>query len=178
MQNKKLRDLSKGYRQRIGLAQALMHDPHVLILDEPTTGLDPNQLHEIRALIKEVSRDKAVILSTHIMQEVEALCDQVLIVDQGKMIMHDTMAQLASQRNGRVVVEFKEPLLGAMLEQINGVKRVQALSAHKYIIDASRDQDIRESLFHFAQENTLTLLGLEQQKDSLEAIFQQLTKAV
>jgi ABC-2 type transport system ATP-binding protein len=176
IQNRKLRDLSKGYRQRVGLAQALIHNPHVLILDEPTTGLDPNQLYEIRALIKEVSRDKAVILSTHIMQEVEALCDQVLIVDQGKMIVHDTMAQLAAQSNGRAVVEFKEPLLGAMLEQINGVKRVQALSEHKYIIDASRDQDIREALFHFAQENALTLLGLEQQKNSLEAIFQQLTK--
>jgi ABC-2 type transport system ATP-binding protein len=111
------------------------------------------------------------------MQEVEALCDQVLIVDQGKMIMHDTMAQLASQRNGRVVVEFKEPLLGAMLEQITGVQRVQALSEHKYIIDTGREQDIREALFHFAQENALTLLGLEQQKSSLETIFQQLTKA-
>jgi ABC-2 type transport system ATP-binding protein len=177
MQNKKLRDLSKGYRQRVGLAQALMHKPHVLILDEPTTGLDPNQLHEIRALIKEVSQDKAVILSTHIMQEVEALCDQVLIVDQGKMIAHDTMAQLASQHNGRVVVEFKEPLLEEMLEKINGVQRVQVLSARKYIIDAGRDQDIREALFHFAQEHALTLLGLEQQKSSLEAIFQQLTKA-
>jgi len=175
MQNQKLRTLSKGYRQRIGLAQALMHNPEVLILDEPTTGLDPNQLREIRALIKEVSHDKAVILSTHIMQEVEALCDQVLILDQGKMIVHDTLAQLAAQSNGRVVVEFKELHLGTMLEQINGVQWVQALSENKYIIDASRDQDLREALFHFAQEKGLTLLGLERQKSSLEEIFRQLT---
>jgi ABC-2 type transport system ATP-binding protein len=175
MQNKKLRTLSKGYRQRVGLAQALMHNPRVLILDEPTTGLDPNQLYEIRALIKEVSCDKAVIFSTHIMQEVEALCDQVLIVGQGKMVVQDTLVQLAAQSPSRLVVEFKEPSLGTMLEKIKGVQRVQALSEYKYIIDASRDQDIRESLFHFAQENALTLLGMEQQKNSLEKIFQQLT---
>ena len=173
MQHKKLRTLSKGYRQRVGLAQALMHDPEVLILDEPTTGLDPNQLREIRALIKEVSRDKAVILSTHIMQEVEALCDQVLIISQGKMIMHDTLAQLAAQSSGQLVVEFKEPLQAAMLEKIPGVQRVRALSAHQYLLDTS--QDLREALFRFAQENALTLLGLEQPKSSLEEIFQQLT---
>ena len=173
LQHKKLSTLSKGYRQRVGLAQALMHDPEVLILDEPTTGLDPNQLCEIRALIKEVSRDKAVILSTHIMQEVEALCDQVLIISQGKMIMHDTLAQLAAQSSGPLVVEFKEPLQAAMLEKIPGVQRVLALSAHKYLLDTSRD--LREALFRFAQENALTLLGLEQQKSSLEEIFQQLT---
>lgn len=175
MQNKKLRTLSKGFRQRVGLAQALMHDPHVLILDEPTTGLDPNQLREIRALIKEVSSDKAVILSTHIMQEVEALCDQVLIVDQGKMVLHDTLAQLAAQRHGQLVVEFKEPISEIMLVPIKGVQRVQALSAYRYLIDARSDQDIRASLFHFAQENALTLLGMEQQRDSLEDVFQQLT---
>lgn len=175
MQNKKLRMLSKGYRQRVGLAQALIHNPHVLILDEPTTGLDPNQLREIRSLIQEVSRDKAVILSTHIMPEVEALCNQVLLVDQGKMIVHDTLAQLTAPSTGRVVVEFKEPHLGMMLARVPGVQRVQALSDNKYVIDASCDQDVREALFHFAQENSLTLLGLEQQKSSLEEIFRRLT---
>lgn len=173
MQHKKLRTLSKGYRQRVGLAQALMHNPEVLILDEPTTGLDPNQLREIRALIKEVSRDKAVILSTHIMQEVEALCDQVLIISQGKMVMHDTLAQLAAPSSGQLVVAFKEPLQAAMLEKIPGVQRVRVLSAHQYLLDTS--QDLREALFRFAQENALTLLGLEQPKSSLEEIFQQLT---
>jgi ABC-2 type transport system ATP-binding protein len=175
MQNKKLRTLSKGYRQRVGLAQALMHNPHVLILDEPTTGLDPNQLQEIRALIQEVSCDKAVILSTHIMQEVEALCDQVLLVDQGKMIVHDTLAQLAAQSTGQLVVEFKELLLGTMLKQIDGVQRVQALSEHKYLIDTGPDQDLREAPFHFAQENGLNLLGMEQHKNSLEKISQKAT---
>lgn len=173
--NKKLHTLSKGFRQRVGLAQALIHNPNVLILDEPTTGLDPNQLQEIRALIKEVGGDKAVILSTHIMQEVEALCDQVLIMDQGKMIMHDTLTQLVAQSTGRLVVEFKETLLGPILEKIQGVRRVQALSKHTYMIDTSRDQDLREALFHFAQDNALTLLGMEQQKNSLETIFRQLT---
>ena len=175
MQNKKLRTLSKGFRQRVGLAQALIHNPNVLILDEPTTGLDPNQLQEIRTLIKEVGGDKAVILSTHIMQEVEALCDQVLIMNQGKMIMHNTLTQLVAQSTGRLVVEFKELLLGPMLEKIQGVRRVQALSENKYMIDTSRDQDLREALFHFAQDNALTLLGMEQQKNSLETIFRQLT---
>jgi len=177
MQNKKLRTLSKGYRQRVGLAQALMHNPLVLILDEPTTGLDPNQLREIRALIQEVSHDKAVILSTHIMQEVEALCDQVLIINKGRMIMHNTLEQLAAQSYSRLVVEFKEPLLDTMtmLEKIKGVQRVQALSEYKYIIDTDRDQDTREDLFHFAQENSLTLLVLERQKSPLEEIFQKFT---
>ena len=174
-QDRKLRSLSKGYRQRVGLAQALMHDPEVLILDEPTTGLDPNQLREIRALIKEISQDKAVILSTHIMQEVEALCDQVLIINQGKMIAHDTLAQLAQKSQEQLVVEFKEPLAADMLATIQGVQRVQALSECKYILETSRGQDIREALFHFAQEKGLTLLALEQEKGSLEAVFQQLT---
>ncbi len=173
MQNKKLRVLSKGYRQRIGLAQALMHDPEVLILDEPTTGLDPNQLREFRTLIKEVSSNKAVILSTHLMQEVEALCNQVLLINQGKMIIHDTIAQLTDQTHGQLVVEFKEPIVSKMLEEIYGVHRVRALSEHKYILDTF--QDIREALFRFARANELTLLRLEQPKNSLEAIFQRLT---
>ena len=173
MQNRKLYTLSKGYRQRVGIAQALMHDPEVLILDEPTTGLDPNQLREIRALIKAISHDKAVILSTHIMQEVEALCDQVLIISQGKMLAYESIGQLTGHNQEQVVVEFKEPLQSTMLEKIKGVQRVRALSAHKYILDPN--QDIREALFHFAKENDLTLLGLEQKRSSLEEIFQQLT---
>ncbi len=173
IRDKKLRTLSRGYRQRVGLAQALVHDPEVLILDEPTTGLDPNQLSEIRALIKAISNDKAVILSTHIMQEVEALCDQVLIIDQGKMVIHDKLAQI--QPKNSLVVEFKQPISIAMLENIEGIQRVRALSAHRYVLDPNQGQDIRETIFLFAQKNELTLLGLEQKKRSLEAIFQQLT---
>ncbi len=175
MQNKKIKTLSKGYRQRVGLAQALIHDPAVLILDEPTTGLDPNQLREIRTLIKEVSRDKAVILSTHIMQEVEALCDQVLIINYGRMIAHDTLANLATPSSCRLIVEFKGPVSVADLEQLEGVQSVQTLAEHKYVLHTSNEQDMREVLFLFAQENALTLLGLEQQKSSVEEIFQQLT---
>jgi ABC-2 type transport system ATP-binding protein len=175
MQNKKIKMLSKGYRQRVGLAQALIHEPAVLILDEPTTGLDPNQLLEIRTLIKEVSRDKAVILSTHIMQEVEALCDQVLLINHGKMVIHDTLATLSRQHTQQVLVEFKEPISTGALEQLDAVYKVQALSEHKYRVHTSNAQDIREILFRFAQEKNLTLLGLEQQKNSLEEIFQRLT---
>eukprot|EP00540_Astrosyne_radiata_P004424 CAMPEP_0116822886 /NCGR_PEP_ID=MMETSP0418-20121206/524_1 /TAXON_ID=1158023 /ORGANISM="Astrosyne radiata, Strain 13vi08-1A" /LENGTH=274 /DNA_ID=CAMNT_0004451063 /DNA_START=702 /DNA_END=1526 /DNA_ORIENTATION=+ len=177
MKKEKLRTLSKGYRQRVGLAQALIHHPSILILDEPTTGLDPNQLCEIRTLIKEVSCDKAVVLSTHLMQEVEALCDQVLLIDQGKIILHDTLSNLSSSNKGRLVVEFKEPFDSTKLGQMQGVQQVQTLSTHRYIIDAQHGQDLREALFHFAKENDLTLLGLEQWRSSLEAIFRQLTKA-
>lgn len=173
MRNKKLHTLSKGYRQRVGLAQALIHDPAVLILDEPTTGLDPNQLSEIRALIKEISGDKAVIVSTHIMQEIEALCDLVLLIDQGKMVIHDELAQI--QPSNALIVEFKQPISITLLEKIEGVQRVSALSEYQYVLDPKQGLDIREAIFCFAQKNALTLLTLERKKKSLEAIFKQLT---
>lgn len=174
MQNKKLRTLSKGYRQRVGLAQALIHDPEVLILDEPTTGLDPNQLREIRALIKEVSQNKAVILSTHIMQEVEALCDQVLIISQGKIRAHSTLAQLTAASSHQVVVEFKEPILGSLLEKLPGVQQLQILSDRKFLLMTSPEQDIQAPLLQLVQENGWPLVGLKQQQ-SLEEIFQMFT---
>lgn len=175
MQNKKLGALSKGYRQRVGLAQALIYDPAVLILDEPTTGLDPNQLREIRSLIREVSQEKAVILSTHIMQEVEALCDRVVILNQGKVCIEATLAELAAQGNDQFIVAFQEPMPLAALEELVGVTRVQALDEHKCIIYANKHKGVYEVLFRFAQENHLTLQRLEQKKETLEEIFQQLT---
>lgn len=178
MQNKKLRALSKGYRQRVGLAQALIHDPEVLILDEPTTGLDPNQLREIRTLIKEVSRDKAVILSTHIMQEVEALCDEVLILNQGKLKVHDTLTRLTAAGSHQVMVEFQETIAAALLAQLPGVTQVQSLSDRKFILMVSPEQDIQAALLKLVQENGWTLIGLRQQKSSLEEIFQSLTTEI
>jgi len=177
MQNKKLRALSKGYRQRVGLAQALIHDPEVLILDEPTTGLDPNQLREIRTLIKEVSQDKAVILSTHIMQEVEALCDQVLIISHGEIKAHDTLAQLTTATNHQVVVEFQEPVSAPLLEQLPGVQQLQPLSDRKFLLMVSPEQDIQAALLQLVQENGWTLAGFQQRQPSLEEVFQSLTVA-
>lgn len=177
MQNKKLGTLSKGYRQRIGLAQTLMHNPAVLILDEPTTGLDPNQLHEIRSLIREVSQEKSVILSTHIMQEVEALCDRVMIINQGKICIEATLEELAAQSSDQLTVTFQEPIPLAALERLADVARVQVLDKHKCKIYAHKSRDIHEALFRFAQENSLTIQRLEQKKETLEEIFQQLTRA-
>lgn len=175
MQNKKIKALSKGYRQRVGLAQALLHEPAVLILDEPTTGLDPNQLREIRTLIKTISHDKAVILSTHIMQEVEAVCDQVLIINQGKQVACAPLDTLKASYQGKLTVTFKEPTAAADLAQLPGIQRVQALSAHQFAVHAPDTATTRETLFRFAQTNNLTLLGLEQPQNSLEMLFQQLT---
>jgi len=177
MENKKLKALSKGYRQRVGLAQALLHDPAVLILDEPMTGLDPNQLHEMRALIKALSHNKVVILSTHIMQEVEALCDQVLLMHHGQMFVHDTLANLlGTSGHTRLHIAFKEPAPVAALEQLTGVEQVVAHSDRQYLVYTSRGSTMREALFHFAQEHQLTLTGLEEQPRSLEKIFQELTQ--
>ena len=176
VQHKKLRVLSKGYRQRVGLAQALIHDPAVLILDEPTTGLDPNQLHGVRKLIKEASRSKAVILSTHIMQEVETLCDDVLLMHQGKMIFHGTMAQLLQRNQTTLYVTFKEPIEADRLLTIPGVQHVQPYSAQQYVVSTTQHQDVRERLFRWAQAQGLTLLRLEPRKHTLDEIFWTLTE--
>ena len=161
----------------MGLAQALIHDPEVLILDEPTTGLDPNQLREIRALIKEVSQDKAVILSTHIMQEVEALCDQVLIINHGKIKAHDTLTRLTAATSHQVVVEFQESVSGPQLEQLPGVQQLQPLSDRKFLLMVSPEQDIQAALLRLVQENGWTLVGFQQRQPSLEEVFQSLTVA-
>ncbi len=176
VQNKKIRTLSKGYRQRVGLAQALLHEPDVLVLDEPTTGLDPNQLCEIRAQIKAASRNKAVILSTHIMQEVEALCDQILIIRQGKMVTHTSLQELTALGQHQLIVTFKEPTSAAALTQLAGIRAVHPRSAHQYQVHAEDATVAREALFHFAQANQLTLLGLEEAQSSLEVLFRQLTR--
>ncbi|MFD2515255.1 gliding motility-associated ABC transporter ATP-binding subunit GldA [Pontibacter locisalis] len=177
-QGKKIGALSKGYRQRVGLAQALVHDPQVLILDEPTTGLDPNQIVEIRSLIKQIGRDKTVIFSTHIMQEVAAICDRVVIINRGKLVANSDVASLqAGGKNEKVtLVEFEQPIELDALQSIQGVLRVEPAQANTYRIISRRDADIRSNVFRIAAERNWPLVGLRQEENSLEKIFQQLTK--
>ncbi len=176
-QNKKIETLSKGYRQRVGLAQALLHDPKVLILDEPTSGLDPNQLVEIRKLIKEVSENKTVIFSTHIMQEVEALCDRVVIINKGKIVANDRLSHLlAGKRKAAFVVEFEGEVSVEELKQLLGIDTVESVKAGTYKIEGKEGVDIRAELFRFAADKRLSLVGLKQEQQNLESIFQELTK--
>lgn len=176
-QNKKIETLSKGYRQRVGLAQALLHDPKVLILDEPTSGLDPNQLVEIRKLIKEVSENKTVIFSTHIMQEVEALCDRVVIINKGEIVANDRLSNLLQTKDKTAfVVEFEEEVNLEELKQVEGIDVVVTLQAGKYKVEGKGGADIRSSLFRFAADKKLSLIGLKQEQQNLESIFQELTK--
>lgn len=174
--NKKIGALSKGYRQRIGLAQALIHDPEVLILDEPTSGLDPNQLVEIRNLIRELGKEKTVILSTHIMQEVQALCHRVIIINKGKIVANDTAENLQRTSSNEVVVKvsFKESVNEKLLMQIEGVTNARNAGANNFELNSATD--IQEKVFRFAVENKLTILSMQQEKQNLEEIFRQLTK--
>lgn len=176
-QHKKIRQLSKGYRQRVGLAQAMFHDPEVLILDEPTSGLDPNQLTEIRALIKKMGEKKTVILSTHIMQEVQAICDRVVIINKGKIVADDPTDMLQERIAGETVVmaEFAEKVSAEQLRSINGVTRAVPLKNNAWQLYSGAGKDIRAEVSRFARENNLTLLTLGREKQNLEAIFRKLT---
>ncbi|MBX2903364.1 MAG: gliding motility-associated ABC transporter ATP-binding subunit GldA [Chitinophagales bacterium] len=175
-QKKKIGQLSKGYKQRVGLAQAMLHNPEVLILDEPTSGLDPNQLIEIRALIKQLGEDKTVIFSSHIMQEVQAVADRVVIINRGKIVADDTASELQSKLNNEMVVtaEFKQTVHRETLLKIKGVKQAQQ-EGKIWQLTATGNEDIREAVFEFAKSNQLTLLGLQREKYSLEEVFKQLT---
>ncbi len=173
-QNKKIEELSKGYRQRVGLAQALIHDPEVLILDEPTSGLDPNQLVEIRKLIKDISADKTVIFSTHILQEVEALCDRVIVINRGKIVANDTLQNLMKGAN-ILLVEFERSVDEQELKNIPGVANILKLDDRRYQLGSGGAEDIRSSVTRFAYEKNLPLVGLRQDKTSLEAVFSELT---
>ncbi|MBL6448639.1 gliding motility-associated ABC transporter ATP-binding subunit GldA [Fulvivirga sp. 29W222] len=177
-QNKKIEALSKGYRQRVGLAQALIHDPKVLILDEPTTGLDPNQIIEIRNLIKNISKNKTVIFSTHIMQEVQALCDRVVVINKGKIVADDAIGQLkTSKTKVRIVTaEFSEKVDVERIKSIEGVLSVETDAGNKYKIKTDAAIDARPAIFKFASETGLTLLGLHQEEVTMENVFQELTR--
>ena len=174
---KKIGQLSKGYRQRVGLAQAMLHDPKVLIMDEPTSGLDPNQLSEVRSLIKNIGKEKTVILSTHIMQEVTAICNRVIIINKGKLVADDTVDSLQTKQKGitLIQIELKETIDKTLFEKIKNVISVKPNGQNKWLIEYSGNEDMREKLFRFAVENKLTLLNLNIEKQSLEDVFQQLT---
>jgi len=176
-QNKKIEQLSKGYRQRVGIAQSLIHDPAVLILDEPTSGLDPNQLLEIRKLIKDISRDKTVIFSTHILQEVQALCDRVVVINRGEIVADDTVESLmrTQSKSAAIIVEFSEAVQEELLLTISGLKRLEKIHATSYRMEPHDGIDLRAEVFRFAADHSLSLLGLKQQESSLEEIFRQLT---
>lgn len=177
-QNKLIRSLSKGYRQRVGLAQTLLHDPEVLILDEPTTGLDPNQIIEIRELIRSVSQDKTVVFSTHIMQEVQALCSRVLIINNGNIVADDFPDNLQNhEKNSAVIsVEFKEQVDIKLLRNIEGILSVKQ-NEQIILIEAVKHVDVRPAIFKFATENNLTLVGMNQETSTMEDVFRKLTKS-
>jgi len=174
---KKIGALSKGYKQRVGLAQALIHDPDVLILDEPTSGLDPNQLVDIRNLITRIGSSKTVVLSTHIMQEVEAMCNRAIIINLGKIVADDTPSHLlsASGGNQRVIVEFDTDVDVKKLKQIKGVKQVNHRTGKVWVFDALQETDIRQEIFRFAVDNNLTVLSMQKEENSLESVFRKLT---
>jgi ABC-2 type transport system ATP-binding protein len=177
--HKKIGALSNGYKQRVGLAQALLHDPEVLILDEPTTGLDPNQLADIRQLIKELGANKTVILSTHIMQEVEALCDRVIIINKGKIVADDKLSILQQNNtaNGYLQVTFAEPVTETELLTISGITRVVAREDHSWQLFTSQVDEVRKNLLQFALINNRNILSLQSNSQSLESIFREMTKS-
>jgi len=176
-QNKKIGALSKGYRQRVGLAQAMIHDPEVLILDEPTTGLDPNQILEIRALIKNMSQNKTVLFSTHIMQEVQAICDRVVIINKGKIVADAAPEALRNTDREMIVsVEFKEPVEIGQLEKLEMIRKAEALAHNKFRLYCQHQDDVRPAIFKFATDNHLTLLELRQEPGTIEDVFRSLTQ--
>lgn len=176
-QHKLIGTLSKGYKQRVGLAQALLHNPEVLILDEPTTGLDPNQIFEIRNLIREVGKTKTVLMSTHIMQEVEAICDRVIIVHRGNIVANDATDNLKSifSHQQLVVVTFKEKVQHALLQTIPHVQEVLPLGDTTYKLFPKGNEDIREMVFKFAVQNNLNIISLQTEEKRLEEVFKTLT---
>ena len=173
--HKTIGQLSKGYRQRVGLANALLHNPDVLILDEPTTGLDPNQLVEIRNLIKTIGKEKTVFLSTHIMQEVEAMCDRVIIINKGEIVADKKLKALREGKDQIVVVEFDYRVEDAFLKNLPKVKSVVNTHDFIYEITFASQHDMRSHVFDFAHDNELKILQLNQKNASLESLFRELT---
>lgn len=173
--HKKIGQLSKGYRQRVGLANAMLHNPEVLILDEPTTGLDPNQLVDIRNLIKNIGKEKTVFLSTHIMQEVEAMCDRVIIINKGEIVADKYLADIRKDKEQIVVVEFDYRVEDTFLLKLPNVSSVKNTHDFIYEITFSTNEDMRSHVFDFAHDNELKILQLNQKNASLESLFRELT---
>ncbi len=177
--NKKIGQLSKGFRQRVGLAQAILHDPEVLILDEPTSGLDPNQIVDIRSLISELGKEKTVMLSTHIIQEVEAICDRVLIINKGEIVADDKAQNIQSYGKNisyTIMVEFSETLDKNKLLKISGIEKIKPVSNKSWLIQTADNNDLRPEIFRFAVENNLTVISLQRKDKSLEDVFRELTR--
>ena len=178
-QNKRIGSLSKGYRQRVGLAQALIHDPDVLILDEATSGLDPNQIIEIRNLIRDAGREKTILLSTHIMQEVEAICDRIIIIDKGVIVADEKKSNIykvIKQQRQVIHVEFDKDPEEATLKSIANIIKARHISKGLWYIEAEGEEDIRPVLFDFAVKNKLTVLSLKKEESNLEEVFRHLTR--
>jgi ABC-2 type transport system ATP-binding protein len=177
--NKKIGQLSKGYKQRVGLAAALIHDPEVLILDEPTSGLDPNQIVEIREVIKNLGKDKTVLFSSHILQEVEAICDRVIIINKGNIVADDRLSVLQKTNNNKhaVIVQFKEPVEMPLLEQLGEVEKVEQLQTTNYKLLTSKPESVRKQLLELSLQHNLNIVSLQSENFSLEEVFRNLTTA-
>ncbi|MFB6258044.1 MAG: gliding motility-associated ABC transporter ATP-binding subunit GldA [Flavobacteriales bacterium] len=177
---KRIDALSKGYKQRVGLTQALIHEPEVLILDEPTSGLDPNQLSEIRDLIRDIGKERTVLLSTHIMQEVEAICDRVIIVHQGRIVADDPVKELRAKTGGQAAIQIE--LDGAIspeeFERIDGVEEAKPVGEHEWKLIVEEGKPVREKVFELAVERGMSVLTLHQESLPLEEVFKQLTQEV
>jgi ABC-2 type transport system ATP-binding protein len=178
-QHKQIKMLSKGYRQRVGLAQAMLHDPEILILDEPTSGLDPNQLEDIRGLIRNLGKEKTVIFSSHIMQEVQALCDRVLIINRGKIVADDRIDELEkyiAADHERVRVEFETGINPRLFEKLNGYIGWHEVGKNQYLVDCQSEKTMRKQVFEMASRQKLPLIGLQKEDVTVENVFQALTK--
>ena len=174
--NKRIGQLSKGYKQRVGIAAALIHDPEVLILDEPTSGLDPNQIVEIRQVIKDQGKDKIVLFSSHILQEVEAICDRVIIINKGKLVADDKLSNLQKASKASIVrVQFKEALEPEWLKRLEGVISVNKIDTHTWAIETSNPDIVRNELKKMERENNLDIVSLHSESQSLEEVFRSLT---
>ncbi len=176
--HKKIEELSKGYRQRIGLAQALIHDPKVLFLDEPTSGLDPNQIVDIRKLISDLGKEKTVVLSSHIMQEVEAVCNRAIIINKGRLVADDSVENLKKKIQGSITfhIEFAQAVSLDKIKEINSIQSVKTVSQSVFEVTSKSDTDPRSDLFDLSKENDWTILEIRTLESNLESIFHQLTQ--
>ena len=177
--NKKIGELSKGYKQRVGLAAALIHDPEVLILDEPTSGLDPNQIVEIREVIKTLGKNKTVLFSSHILQEVQAICDRVIIINKGIIVADDSLSNLQNVRSGQhtVLVSFKENIQIEILQELKEIINVEKGELNNFKIHTAQPDSVRRQIVELSLKNNLNIVSLQSESNSLEEIFRELTRA-
>ena len=173
--NKKIHQLSKGYQQRVGIAAAILHNPKVLILDEPTTGLDPNQIIEIRALIQELGKNKTVLFSTHIMQEVEAVCDRVIIIKKGEILVDKKLEELQDSKQQIIEVTFNTSFDEVIFQKLSNLSSIKNTSDNNWQLTFSSDKDMRSKIFDLAQEHNLKILSLTAQNKNLETLFREVT---